>query len=45
VVFELSGKSFLVGGDDKLVKMYTDELEIKKTLSGHEDAVLDVAYD
>lgn len=45
VEFERNGKSFLVASDDKTVKMYSDELECKKTLTGHEDCVLDVVYD
>lgn len=45
VVFERSGQTFLTCGDDKTLRMFAGEFDLKKTLTGHEDSVLDCCYD
>jgi len=39
---EENGNSFVVGGNDKLVKIFDFELNLLRTMEGHEDTVLDV---
>jgi WD40 repeat protein len=45
VRFETSGKTIITGGDDMSINLWSDELQLKKSLTGHEDAVLDVLFD
>lgn len=45
IEFEKSGHSFVTCGNDKVIRLFTPELELKRSLTGHEDSVLDVTFD
>lgn len=45
VEFERSSKKVIVGSNDKLIRIIDTNLEITHVLDGHEDAVLDLAFD